>query len=144
MNPAPMRPMPLDLIGKVDVLVPNQHEAAGLLELPDAGSLDPESAARRLLEAGAGTVVITLGAQGAYVASKTAAGFVEPVRVEAVDTTAAGDAFTASLAVAMAEGADLLAAAQFATRVAAIVVTRMGAQPSMPSRDEIDLLRSGN
>lgn len=139
LNPAPMRRMPAELLARVDVVIPNQHEAAGLLGKPGSGAeLDAETAAAGLRELGAGCVVITLGSMGAYVASDDMAGFVEPVKVEPVDTTAAGDAFTASIVCALAEGQDLMSAARFAARVAGISVTRMGAQPSMPSREEVE------
>lgn len=139
LNPAPMRPLPSEVVSKVDVLVPNQHEAAGLLGIPgDASDLDAASAARRLMSLGAGSVVITLGSRGAYAASPDSAAFVEALKVDAVDTTAAGDAFTASLACALAEGLELPDAARFASRVAAISVTRPGAQPSMPTRKEVE------
>ena len=145
LNPAPMRPISTDLLRKVDVLVPNQHEAAGLLGKTGGGAdLDARSAASALLALGVGSVVITLGAQGAYAAGPSTAEHIEPMKVKAVDTTAAGDAFTASLACGIAEGGDLIASARFAARVAAIAVTRMGAQPSMPSREEVDSHTFGN
>lgn len=139
LNPAPIRPLSAEVLSKVDVLVPNQHEAAGLLGArAEAESLDAASAARRLMGLGARSVVITLGSQGAYAVSPDAAGLVEALKVDVVDTTAAGDAFTASIACALAEGLDLMDAARFASRVAAISVTRPGAQPSMPTRDEVE------
>lgn len=140
LNPAPMRPMSKDILAKVDVLVPNEHEAAGLV----GREMEPQQSAAELLQLGAGAVVITLGSKGAYAADARGGSFVAPARVQAVDTTAAGDAFTASLAFALAEGKGLVEAAGFASRVAAISVTRMGAQSSMPSREEVDLLVFGN
>ncbi len=145
LNPAPIRPFSVDLLKHVDVLIPNQHEAADLLGMPGEGaSLKPESAAQRLRDMGASAVIITLGSRGAFLLSDEAEGYVEPVKVKAVDTTAAGDAFTASLAVAVAEGSTLMDAARFAARVAAIAVTRMGAQPSMPERREVESFVSGD
>ena len=145
LNPAPMRPIPTDVLRKVDVLVPNQHEAAGLLGKAGGGAdLDARSAAGGLMALGVGSLVITLGAKGAYAAAPGIAEFIEPMKVKAVDTTAAGDAFTASLACALAEGGDLIASARFAARVAAVAVTRMGAQPSMPSREAVDSYTFGN
>lgn len=145
LNPAPIRPISRELLGMVDVLVPNQHEAAELIGRPGEGAdIDPVSAARELRSFGADAVVITLGGKGSYVCAVGISEFVEPMRVTAVDTTAAGDAFTASLACALAEGSDLLAAARFATRVAAISVTRAGAQPSMPTRSEVVSYVFGN
>lgn len=145
LNPAPMRPVSRDLLAKVDVLVPNQHEAAGLLGRAGGGAeLEPESAAEELRALGVGAVVITLGARGAYVFGDQGGRMVEPAKVKAVDTTAAGDAFTASLACGMAEGRGLTEAARFAARVAAISVTKMGAQSSLPSRAEVEAYVFGN
>jgi len=145
LNPAPIRPMSKDILGMVDVLVPNQHEAADLLGRTGEGAdLDAESSAELLLAMGVGAVVITLGSQGAYVAADGIRERIAPMKVKAVDTTAAGDAFTASLTCALAEGMTLVDAARFAARVAAISVTRMGAQTSLPSREEVDVYRFGN
>jgi len=120
------------------VLIPNQHEVAELLGKAGTGdSLDPVSAARKLRELGVGAVVITLGSKGAYMAANGISEYIEPVKVNAVDTTAAGDAFTASLTCGLAEGLDIVTAARFAAKVAAISVTRMGAQSSLPTRDEV-------
>lgn len=145
LNPAPIRPISRDLLGMVDVLIPNQHEAAELIGRPGEGlGLDPVTAAKELRSLGAGVVVITLGGQGSYVCDGEVTSFVEPMRVTPVDTTAAGDAFTASLACALSEGQDMLSAVRFATRVAAISVTRVGAQPSLPSRAELETFVFGN
>lgn len=138
LNPAPIRHLPHSVLPDVDVLVPNEHEAAAIL---GGGSFDTDGApeaARRLRQTGVRSVVITMGAAGAYVSSPDQEGFVEAVRVKAVDTTAAGDAFTASLACGIAEGSSVMDAARFAARVAAVSVTRMGAQSSLPSREEVD------
>lgn len=139
LNPAPMRPMSPEVLSRVDVLTPNEYEAAGLLGRPgESVDDDPEPAARKLISMGARCVVITLGEKGAYLAGEGISEYIEPIKVSAVDTTAAGDAFTGAFACALSEGRGLREAARFATRVAAVSVTRMGAQPSMPSRAEID------
>lgn len=145
LNPAPIRPMSKALLKHVDVLVPNQHEAAELLGRAGEGeNLDAPTAARELLAMGVGCVVITLGGKGAYVAADGVNEFIQPMKVTPVDTTAAGDAFTASLACALGDGGSLIEAARFAARVAAIAVTRMGAQPSMPTRAEVESYVFGN
>jgi len=145
LNPAPLLPVTEDMLRAVDVLTPNQHEAAGLLgRVGEVIELDPETAASQLLAMGVASVVVTLGSRGAYAATNGNARLIEPLRVKAVDTTAAGDAFTASLACGLAEGMDLFEAAAFASKVAAISVTRMGAQPSMPSREEVIQHTFGN
>jgi ribokinase len=138
LNPAPVRPMSRDTLSLVDVLTPNEHEAAALLESAPFHASDAPTAARELLRMGAGAVVITLGSEGAYAAGPDGAGYVPAIKVQAVDTTAAGDAFTASLACGLAEGDSIVESARFAARVAAISVTRMGAQSSMPTRVEVE------
>ncbi len=138
LNPAPMIAVPREFLAKVDVIVLNQHEAAQLLGRDSGDDLDARSAAGQLLAIGVGCVVITLGAEGAFVATDGVAEHIEPVRVQAVDTTAAGDAFTTAFACGLVEGKGPVEAARFAAKVGAIVVTRMGAQPSMPSREEVE------
>lgn len=140
LNPAPMRSVSKELLSKVNILVLNQHEAAQLLEKDGQGAnIDARSSASELLALGVECVVITLGSQGAYVANSEVSAYVDPVKVEAVDTTAAGDAFTASIVCALTENKSLVDAASFAAKVAAITVTRIGAQPSLPTREEVDL-----
>jgi ribokinase len=112
-------------LATLDPIVVNEHEAAELL----AGDSDP----RRLLELGPRSAVITLGASGALVVEQGGVQTVEAPSVEAVDTTGAGDAFTGALAAQLAQGAELVQAARFAVKVAAISVTRRGAQPSYPT-----------
>jgi ribokinase len=112
-------------LAALDPIVVNEHEAAELL----AGDSDP----RRLLELGPRSAVITLGASGALVVEQGGVQTVEAPSVEAVDTTGAGDAFTGALAAQLAQGAELVQAARFAVKVAAISVTRRGAQPSYPT-----------
>jgi ribokinase len=132
LNPAPARPLPTELYPLVDVLTPNEHEAAALTD-----ERAPEAAARALLARGVKTAIVTLGAAGVLLATgngvETHAGF----RVEAVDTTAAGDAFNGGLAVARARGEPLLAAIRYAQAAAALSVTRLGAQPSLPTAAEV-------
>ena len=145
LNPAPIRPLARDILKMVDVLTPNQHEAAELTGRAGEGSeLDAPSAAKELMAMGPGSVVITLGNRGAYVTDGYINEFIEPIIVKPVDTTAAGDAFTAALSCALAEGMNLSDAARFTNRVAAIVVTRLGAQISMPARSEVDSFSFGN
>lgn len=95
-------------------------------------------AARKLLTRGAREVVITLGERGALWVTYTQNQFVPAFRVQAVDTTAAGDAFNAGLAVALARGAEMTLALRYASAVAALSVTRFGAQSSLPSRVEVE------
>ncbi len=134
LNPAPASALPPDLLSIVDVLTPNETEAA-LLSGCDG---DPGTLASRLLKIGPRCVVMTLGSSGALVATPDASKHVPAPRVDAVDSTAAGDAFNGALAVGLCEGMDLEAAVRFAVKAAAISVTRRGAQPSLPSRDEVE------
>lgn len=141
LNPAPVRhtnPLPDALLCQVDVLTPNEHEAASLLGRESAEGQDWEEVAVSLRAKGVNTVVITLGAEGCLLASAEGMQSVPALPVTPVDTTAAGDCFTGALAVALAEGQSLEAAAVFATRAAALSVTRLGAQPSLPTRAEVE------
>lgn len=145
LNPAPIRQFPMHILRHVDVLTPNQHEAASLIGAEGEGNnLDVQEAVAALLDMGVAAVIITLGSDGAYVATHERAEKIEAVKVPVVDTTAAGDAFTGSLACALAEGKDLFEAARFAAKVAGISVTRMGAQSSMPTRYEVESYKFGN
>jgi ribokinase len=136
LDPAPASALPQSLLRRVDWLAPNETETAALLETEFA---TPHQAATALLERGARNVILKLGARGCYVA--TASGCRETVpgcRVTAVDTTGAGDAFNAAFAVAISRGQDVVSSATWATSVAALSVTRPGAQASMPNSEEVD------
>lgn len=139
-NPAPAAPAPRDVLELTDVLIPNRSEAAQLLDVP--GESHPEDLAVALLGLGVGAAVVTVGSDGAIVASHGTCAKIPAVEVKAADTTAAGDAFTGALSVALAEGKDLASSADFAVRAAAVSVTRMGAQPSLPTREEVESLLS--
>ncbi|GAA5065749.1 ribokinase [Thermocatellispora tengchongensis] len=133
LTPAPARPLPAELLDAVDLIVPNEHEAAAI-----TGRRDPAEALAALLER-VPEAVITLGAEGALYGARGA----EPVRVpafavEAVDTTAAGDTFVGALAVARGEGRPPAEALRFASAAAALSVQREGASTSMPARESID------
>ncbi len=129
---------PLPAFYQVGVLTPNEAETEALTGL---AIRDQESAARaaaQLLERGPGAVVLKLGARGALLASRDKTILLPAHAVKAVDTTAAGDAFTAALAVCLAEGKELEQAVRVAIAAGALAVTKMGAQPSMPTRAELD------
>jgi ribokinase len=132
LNPAPAQPLPDKLLKRISILTPNETEAELL-----TGSAGEEAAAK-LRARGVATVILTLGANGALIADATGTRLVPGFKVKAVDTTAAGDIFNGSLAVALAEGKSLDAAVRFANAAAAISVTRLGAQPSAPTRREIE------
>jgi ribokinase len=139
LDPAPARPLPPELFSIVDILLPNEGEAAALAGAPIAGAVDGQRAAAELAARGPAWVVVKLGALGAaYAERRGRSGFFPAVPVASVDTTAAGDAFAGALAVARAEGGDLRGSVRFAARAAALKVTRHGAQAGMPRRDEVE------
>jgi len=137
LNPAPAQRLERALLRRVTILTPNEHEATTL-----TGARDPKRAARALLAAGVGTVIVTLGARGAWLASRGGEELIPAFPVRARDTTAAGDVFNGALAVALAEGRPLPAAVRFANAAAALSVTVLGAQPSVPNRPAIERLLS--
>ncbi|MEV5077648.1 ribokinase [Streptomyces sp. NPDC056159] len=139
LNPSPPRPLPQELLKACDPLIVNEHEAKVILGGAEAGDT-PESWARDLLALGPRSVVVTLGGEGALVASADGVARVPSVKVDAVDTTGAGDAFTAALAWRLGAGASLEQAAAYAARVGAVAVTRRGAQESYPTAAEVDAL----
>ena len=133
------------VLSAVDVITPNQTEAAFLtgIEVTDAASARP--AADALLDAGAPVAVIKLGQMGVWYASADEQALVPAHPVETVDTIAAGDAFAGAMAVALAEGGNLAEAVRYGAAAGALAVTRPGAQEAMPGRDEVEALlaRSG-
>ncbi len=133
LTPAPVVALPGELLDAVDLLVPNEHEAAAI-----TGLGDPDEALKALLDR-VPEVIITLGAKGALYGSRDGVRLWAPaVPVKSVDTTAAGDTFVGALAVARAEGRGPEDALRFASAAAALSVQREGASTSMPYRDEID------
>lgn len=126
LNPAPARHLPADLLELCDIVIPNEHE----LEL--LGGVDA------LLRAGARSVVITRGAAGADLHDASGRHHVEPFRVDAVDTTGAGDTFCGSLCALLAAGSTLATALRYASAAAAISTTRPGAVSSIPTRSETE------
>lgn len=140
LDPAPATALPPGFFRHVTWLTPNQSEALFYTEGPAAESeLDPRSAALELLRQGAEGVVLKLGAEGVFVADKDGNIHSLPAfDVHAVDTTAAGDAFNGGFAVAQLKGMSVIESARFASAVAAISVTRHGAQPSMPTFQEVE------
>ncbi|MER5875689.1 ribokinase [Streptomyces sp. NPDC001910] len=139
LNPSPPRPLPSEVLAACDPLIVNEHEAR-VIAGDDLGD-SPEDWATALLALGPRSVVITLGAAGALVAERAGARVRVPsVRVAAVDTTGAGDAFTAALAWRLGRGESLPEAAGYAARVGAAAVTRAGAQESFPTAEEVAAL----
>jgi ribokinase len=134
--PAPDGGLPEALLRNVTCLKPNESEAERLTGISVSDLASAERAARALQELGPRTVIITLGSQGAIVVDEAAVHHVPAYRVTAVDTTAAGDAFTGAFATAVGAGAALVEAVRRAAAAGALAATRMGAQPSLPTRAE--------
>ncbi|MDO0927620.1 ribokinase [Streptomyces sp. TG1A-8] len=139
LNPSPPRPLPAEVLAACDPLIVNEHEARVILG-EACVSEEPADWARLLLARGPRSVVVTLGARGALAGDASGVTRVPSVRVEAVDTTGAGDAFAAALAWRLGAGADLAGAAAYAARVGAAAVTKPGAQESYPTAAEVDAL----
>jgi ribokinase len=137
LNPAPAQPLSENLLRMVTLLTPNESEAELLTGVTVKDDDTASDAAKALLAKGVDAVIITLGPRGALVGSRDSFEFVSGYKVTAVDTTAAGDVFNGALAVGLAEGGSLHDAVLFANAAAALSVTKLGAQPSAPSRREI-------
>jgi len=143
-NPAPATPFDRELLAAVEVVTPNEAEAAALLGFGIESIEDARRAARAFRDLGAKAAVVTLGEKGAFLASAEEELHI-PARpvTRAVDTTGAGDAFNGALAVAFAEGRRLGEAVCFATVAASLSVERPGAAAAMPTRAEVDALLRG-
>jgi ribokinase len=135
LNLAPAREAPSSLLSMLDPLVVNEHEAAFLLG--DGEKRGPEQTARALLSLGPRSAVVTLGSEGAALATEEGSEVYAAPRVKSVDTTGAGDAFVGALAARLSEGDSLYAAVPYAVRAGAAAVAREGAQGAMPYRDEL-------
>jgi ribokinase len=138
LNPAPAQPLPAGLLAAVSLLTPNETEAEQLSGVRASDESGLRRAARVLHGSGIPDVLITLGPLGVFASAGEMSGIVPGFAVQAVDTTAAGDVFNGSLAVALAEEQPWAEATRFACAAAALSVTRRGAQPSAPRRAEID------
>lgn len=137
LNPAPAMPLPSDLFSDLFMITPNKSETEAItgMEIRDMNSV--RSAAAKLRDKGVEHVVITLGPEGAFIFDDDGGRHIAAPRVNAVDSTAAGDVFNGALAVAISEGKSIDDAVSFANRAAAISVTKMGAQASAPYRNEV-------
>lgn len=138
LDPAPAQPLPDELLAMVDYIVPNESEIAQLTGIKVTDSRSAKIAAVELLRKGVTTVFAKLGEQGVVVVNSNRTFILKGYKVDAVDTTAAGDAFAGALGTALVAGKDLWAATQFANAVGALTVTRPGAQSSMPDLQETE------
>ena len=139
LNPAPAHPLPADLLRHLYLITPNETEAEMITGVKITDESSAGEAARALSGMGVQHVIITLGSKGALIYSNGKAEMVPALKVEAVDTTAAGDVFNGALTVALSEGRSFKEAARFACKASAISVTRVGAQSSAPYRNEVDI-----
>ena len=139
LNPAPAHPLPADLLRHLYLITPNETEAEMITGVKITDESSAGEAARALSGMGVQHVIITLVSKGALIYSNGKAEMVPALKVEAVDTTAAGDVFNGALTVALSEGRSLKEAARFACKASAISVTRVGAQSSAPYRNEVDI-----
>jgi len=135
LDPAPAQDISSLPLERVDVITPNRRELSAL-----TGEEDLEEAARKLLAFGVGQVICKVGAEGAFLIEKSGIRHVPSFHIDPVDTTAAGDAFNGALAVALAEGRSLEEAIVWANAAGALAATRRGAQPSLPTRQEVEAL----
>ncbi len=141
LNPAPAQKLSDELLGNIDVLVPNENETTLLTGLSIESIAEAETAAKKLLDKGSKAVVLTLGSRGALlVRNEIPAEIIAPFEVEVVDTTAAGDAFVSALSVGISDQLSLEDAVYQANAAGALAVTRMGAQPCMPTQSEVQEL----
>lgn len=133
LNPAPARALPESLFKVIDLLTPNETELSALTGLPTQTDEEIEVASKVLMDKGLGAIIVTLGSKGALYLDRLGNKHFEPAKiVKAVDTTAAGDSYTAGLAVSLANGNAIEVAMAFATQVAALTVQTLGAQSSLP------------
>lgn len=140
LNPAPACPIDRELMNSVDLLVVNEVEASFISDMSYTGD-NLDEIATALMESGARDVIITLGSCGVYMKNKKETVRISGYKVNAVDTTAAGDTFCGALAVACSQRGLDREALEFANVAAAIAVTRMGAQPSIPTLEEVGRFR---
>ncbi|HZS05288.1 MAG TPA: ribokinase [Blastocatellia bacterium] len=142
LDPAPAEPLSESLLRNTDILTPNESEAFALLGLEGSSvSLnDAPAIARRLLDLGPRQVILKMGEKGAHLADNHSNQHYPAARVKAVDATAAGDCFNGALAVMLAEGRTVDEAIRFANCAAAVAVTRLGAQASIPTRMEVEAM----
>lgn len=137
LNPAPVCSLRDEILDCISILTPNRKEAEMLSRIPVTEIESAKKAAEIISRKGVKTIIITLGSKGALIYENDEFIIVSAVKVNAIDTTAAGDVFNGALVVALAEGKSNKEAVQFACAAAGITVTRMGAQSSVPYRREV-------
>lgn len=139
LNPAPAQPLSASLLEHLYMITPNETEAEMISGVKITDEVSACKAAQVIRGMGVQNVIITLGSKGALVYCDSTVKMIPAIKVEAIDTTAAGDVFNGALTVALSERRDLTDAVQFACKASAISVTRVGAQSSVPYRNEVDI-----
>ena len=140
LNPAPAVKLSDEIYKNTDLITPNETELEVLCDISTDSNENIVRGARVLIERGVGSVIVTLGEKGCMYVTKDSSKSFSPYKVAAIDTTAAGDSFTAALALALDEGKNMEQAIDFAMATAGVTVTREGAQSSLPSRAEVEAL----
>ena len=137
LNPAPAQDLSQDLLKQVDFLILNETEASQLSKVTVIDQTTAQAASEVLLGFGVTTIILTMGGHGALITQQSSSQFIAAIKVDVVDTTAAGDTFVGAFAVGIANGLSLLEASTEAQYTAALTVTKLGAQTSIPQRDEV-------
>ncbi|MBC8181524.1 ribokinase [candidate division KSB1 bacterium] len=140
LNPAPAQPLDDSLFQNLTILTPNESESELLTGILVKDEKSAEQAARVLIAKGVDTVIVTMGSKGALLVTADVSEMIPGYKVEAVDATAAGDVFNGALSVALAEKKSLKNGLRFANAAAALSVTKLGAQPSAPQREDVEKL----
>lgn len=138
LNPAPYKPLPKKLLENIFALTPNEVEVSMMSKIRTKGLKSMIKAGKKLIKTGIKNVVITLGEKGAMLINNEKALHFQAIKVKAIDTTGAGDAFNGALAVALAEGKSIEDAIRFANFAGALATTKVGAQEALPKREEIE------
>jgi ribokinase len=138
LNPAPAKEIPDTLLSNVDILIPNENELSLLSNQQVTDIKSAEVAAKELLKYGIQTIIVTLGENGALIVTNKQVTHVNTFDVNVVDTTAAGDAFIGGFASKLLESDNLLSAVQYANACGALATTKFGAQPSLPTKEEVE------
>jgi ribokinase len=138
LNPAPAKTLPDELISLADFIIPNETELSLLTEISVTDSTSAEKAARALIKRGGQNVIVTLGSKGALLVNTETSKHVDSFPVKVIDTTAAGDAFIGGFAASLLQNKPLVGCVRYGCACGALAVTKFGAQPSLPTREEVE------